>query len=214
MISNLLFMPMLKGILLFFLSLFVWWNLTFLTKKDKRLVASFSGDAAFAFLSFAFSFQLFFHWKDILTSPSYFFLLSARPTGIALICTAGYLGYKKISRLFDQPLFYQGWLQLLVTGTTVNHLYYAFMYGQLRSILSAGLGLAALFFLIIKLRSLPFLLVLTFLYPLGQYLLLKRTFLFFEFVFPSSSLLFAAGTWLCLLLFYFLKRRNASSLPN
>src|SRR5699024_3287463 len=146
MISNLLFMPMLKGILLFFLSLFVWWNLTFLTKKDKRLVASFSGDAAFAFLSFAFSFQLFFHWKDILTSPSYFFLLSARPTGIALICTAGYLGYKKISRLFDQPLFYQGWFQLLVTGTTVNHLYYAFMYGQLRSILSAGLGLAALFF--------------------------------------------------------------------
>jgi len=215
-ISVLLFMPMVKGIFFFFISLFIWWQLSSVDRENKKKIASFAGDAALSFFSFAFVFQLIFYFSLIRKSPYGLLMLSSRSIGIGVIGAAVHQGWHHRKTALTSPSLYQGWLQFLVTAGAVNHLYYAFLYRQPLSILSAGLGLAGLVALMMKKRNPVFLTWFIVLFSAAQWILLQnRPLLFFEQILPSSALLAAALVWSVLFVFTFhQQRREKSSLPN
>lgn len=206
-------MPMTKAILFFFGTLFLWWHVTSLEIPEKKKVASFTGDAVFSFLSFSFLFQLIFHLSSILKSPYELMMLSAQALEWGLIFAVLRTGWTYKQKAFDAPVLYKGWIQFLVMAGIVNHLYYAFLYGQARSLISAVWMLFA--FLLLFSKALPSWLMIIF--PLfitfGQWLLfMNRPVLFFEYIFPSLSFVFAASLWTVILMYQsFHTRRSLSS---
>lgn len=207
-------MPLTKGLLLIIVSLFIWWHLSSIDKKEKKKLLSFTGDVLSYFLALVFLFQFLLFFPDVVASPYQLLLPRASATGWALISLTGYIGFKYRNHPFCSFHLYKEWVRLLMAGAAVNHLYYAWVYGNLSSILSAALCMAGLF-VMEKIRfSFSFLLVLTFGISILQLWMLKKTVLIFELVFPVKALWFSIGIWFIIISATFMKRRRSSSIPK
>lgn len=214
LISKLLFMPFLKGLILVGISFFIWWFLTPLQKEAKKRVFFFTSDVLASALLSAFAFQLLFHFSTILRSPYEWILLSGRSLKWGILVTVAFTGFKKREFVRFENELYRGLLQFLLISGMVNFMYYAVIYGQLVSLLSAGLmgiGLLLLTFVQKKIYALS--LLVSFSLPLLQWGLLQdRAFLFFEFILPSRTFFLAALIWMSILISdRYLERRSASS---
>ena len=200
-ISKLLFMPLMKGFFLICISFFIWWHLSPLKKESKKKVFSFSSDLIVSFLFITFLFQFIFHFSSILRSPYEWMLLSGQSLTWGLLATVLWTGWKKRKLVFSNRPLYNSFLQFLLTAGMVNFIYYAFIYNQFVSFLSAvwmHIGLLSLIFLN-KRSYIP--LLISIVVPFVQWLIFKNnSFLFFEFALPSKTLILSASLWIGIVL--------------